>query len=85
MAAMTTPKFYTQSWGELSQDGYGFTWQCNVFGHYTLVRMHYFTQRLMLNIHVHTVPRIIPFVIIFEIPLRLACYMDVVSSINKDL
>ncbi|KAE9399108.1 hypothetical protein BT96DRAFT_707381 [Gymnopus androsaceus JB14] len=38
MASLTTPKFYSQSWGELSQDGYGFTWQCNVFGHYTLYR-----------------------------------------------
>ncbi|KAF9076702.1 hypothetical protein BDP27DRAFT_1313759 [Rhodocollybia butyracea] len=38
MSALTTPRFYTQSWGELSQDGYGFVWQCNVFGHYTLYK-----------------------------------------------
>lgn len=83
LGAFTTPNFYRQSWGELSQDGYGFTWQCNVFGHYTLVRTRYHTRQLILT--VHAVPRIIPFVIIYKIPLRLACYMDVVCAINEDL
>lgn len=38
LGAVTSPIYYLQTWGEVSQDGYGFTWQCNVFGHYTLVR-----------------------------------------------
>ncbi|KAJ3875970.1 hypothetical protein F5051DRAFT_454166 [Lentinula edodes] len=38
LGAVTTPTYYLQTWGEVSQDGYGFTWQCNVFGHYTLYK-----------------------------------------------
>ncbi|KAJ3827802.1 3-keto sterol reductase [Lentinula raphanica] len=38
LAAMTTPRFYLQTWGEISQNGYGYVWQCNVFGHYTLYK-----------------------------------------------
>ncbi|KAJ3738901.1 hypothetical protein DFH05DRAFT_1515715 [Lentinula detonsa] len=38
LAALTTPRYYRQSWGEVSQDGYGYVWQCNVFGHYTLYK-----------------------------------------------
>jgi len=34
----TTPKFYTQHTGELSVDGFGWVWQCNVFGHFALFR-----------------------------------------------
>lgn len=35
--AVTAPIFYTQEVGQLSQDGLGWVWQCNVFGHYVLV------------------------------------------------
>ncbi|KAJ4471989.1 hypothetical protein J3R30DRAFT_1015483 [Lentinula aciculospora] len=38
VAAVTTPRYYLQAWGEVSQDGYGFVWQCNVFGHYILYK-----------------------------------------------
>ncbi|KAF5390400.1 hypothetical protein D9757_005242 [Collybiopsis confluens] len=38
VGAVTNPKFYSQTWGEVSQDGLGYVWQCNVFGHYTLYR-----------------------------------------------
>ncbi|KAK7471222.1 3-keto-steroid reductase [Stygiomarasmius scandens] len=37
MQAITAPKFYKQTWGERSLDGYGWVWQCNVFGHYFMV------------------------------------------------
>ncbi|KAK1229655.1 3-keto-steroid reductase [Marasmius sp. AFHP31] len=36
--AVTTPMFYSETWGEVSLDGYGWVWQCNVFGHYFLFR-----------------------------------------------
>ncbi|KAG2119161.1 NAD(P)-binding protein [Suillus discolor] len=36
--AVTAPIFYTQEVGQLSQDGLGWVWQCNVFGHYVLFR-----------------------------------------------
>ncbi|KAF9266884.1 3-keto sterol reductase [Marasmius fiardii PR-910] len=36
--AVTTPMFYSETWGEVSIDGYGWVWQCNVFGHYVLFR-----------------------------------------------
>ncbi|KAL0058845.1 3-keto-steroid reductase [Marasmius tenuissimus] len=36
--AVTTPMFYSETWGETSPDGYGWVWQCNVFGHYFLFR-----------------------------------------------
>ncbi|KAK7049730.1 3-keto-steroid reductase [Paramarasmius palmivorus] len=38
LGAVTTPMFYTQTFGEISMDGYGWVWQCNLFGHYTLAR-----------------------------------------------
>ncbi|KAI3616529.1 3-keto sterol reductase [Moniliophthora roreri] len=38
MGAVTTPMFYTQTFGEISMDGYGWVWQCNLFGHYVLSR-----------------------------------------------
>ncbi|KIK54364.1 hypothetical protein GYMLUDRAFT_177233 [Collybiopsis luxurians FD-317 M1] len=38
LSALTTPRYYKQIWGEVSQDGYGFVWQCNMFGHYILYR-----------------------------------------------
>ncbi|EAU80573.1 3-keto sterol reductase [Coprinopsis cinerea okayama7 len=38
MGAMTSPNYYTQHAGELSVDGLGWVWQCNLFGHYTLFR-----------------------------------------------
>jgi 3-keto steroid reductase len=38
IAALTTPEFYRQRSGEISADGLGWVWQCNVFGHYALVR-----------------------------------------------
>ncbi|KAG2148026.1 NAD(P)-binding protein [Suillus clintonianus] len=36
--AVTAPIYYTQEVGQLSQDGLGWVWQCNVFGHYVLFR-----------------------------------------------
>ncbi|KAF8607478.1 NAD(P)-binding protein [Ceratobasidium sp. AG-I] len=36
--AITAPGFKLQAIGEMSDDGLGWVWQCNVFGHYTLVR-----------------------------------------------
>ncbi len=37
--AATYPVFKKQVTGELSEDGLGWIWQCNVFGHYVLVSM----------------------------------------------
>lgn len=37
--AVTNPLFYTQEVGQVSQDGLGWVWQCNIFGHYALVRV----------------------------------------------
>ncbi|KAG8745779.1 hypothetical protein FRC10_007041 [Ceratobasidium sp. 414] len=36
--AVTAPGFKIQGSGEMSDDGLGWVWQCNVFGHYVLVR-----------------------------------------------
>ncbi|KAG1863715.1 NAD(P)-binding protein [Suillus subluteus] len=36
--AVTAPIYYTQEVGQVSQDGLGWVWQCNVFGHYVLFR-----------------------------------------------
>ncbi|KAG8678326.1 hypothetical protein FRC09_019928, partial [Ceratobasidium sp. 395] len=36
--AMTAPGFKLQATGKMSDDGLGWVWQCNVFGHYILVR-----------------------------------------------
>ncbi|KAG0698853.1 NAD(P)-binding protein [Suillus ampliporus] len=36
--AVTAPIFYGQEVGQLTQDGLGWVWQCNVFGHYVLFR-----------------------------------------------
>jgi 3-keto steroid reductase len=36
--AVTAPIYYMQEVGQLSQDGLGWVWHCNVFGHYVLVR-----------------------------------------------
>ncbi|KAG2159067.1 NAD(P)-binding protein [Suillus bovinus] len=36
--AVTSPTYYTQEVGQLSQDRLGWVWQCNVFGHYVLFR-----------------------------------------------
>ncbi|KAF5372003.1 hypothetical protein D9615_008107 [Tricholomella constricta] len=38
MNAVTAPGFYLQHQGELSVDGLGWVWQCNLFGHYVLFR-----------------------------------------------
>ncbi|GLB33244.1 putative 3-keto sterol reductase [Lyophyllum shimeji] len=38
MAAVTGPQFYLQHEGEISIDGLGWVWQCNLFGHYVLYR-----------------------------------------------
>ncbi|KAH6896469.1 3-keto sterol reductase [Coprinopsis sp. MPI-PUGE-AT-0042] len=38
MEAVTAPSYYLQHTGELSIDGLGWVWQCNVFGHFTLFR-----------------------------------------------
>lgn len=35
--AVTAPRFYTQNQGEMSVDGLGWVWQCNMFAHYSLV------------------------------------------------
>lgn len=37
VTAVTAPSFYRQAVGQLSDDGLGWVWQCNVFGHYVLV------------------------------------------------
>ncbi|KAH0839589.1 NAD(P)-binding protein [Lanmaoa asiatica] len=36
--AVTAPKYVLQRVGDMSQDGLGWVWQCNVFGHYALFR-----------------------------------------------
>ncbi|KAJ3544581.1 hypothetical protein NMY22_g2736 [Coprinellus aureogranulatus] len=38
MQAVTAPLFYSQHVGELSVDGLGWVWQCNVFGHFAMFR-----------------------------------------------
>lgn len=38
-AAVTSPGFKIQTAGKISGDGLGWVWQCNVFGHYVLVRI----------------------------------------------
>ena len=38
ISAVTTPRYYLQGVGDMSRDGLGWVWQCNVFGHYALVR-----------------------------------------------
>jgi 3-keto steroid reductase len=38
LAAVTAPRYYLQNQGEISVDGLGWVWQCNVFGHFVLVR-----------------------------------------------
>ncbi|EJD00851.1 uncharacterized protein FOMMEDRAFT_21336 [Fomitiporia mediterranea MF3/22] len=39
LGAVTSPLFKLQRIGELSEDGLGWIWQCNVFGHYMLFRL----------------------------------------------
>ena len=39
--AVTSPVFNLQSVGERSVDNLGWVWQCNVFGHYALVRFRF--------------------------------------------
>ncbi|KAF8835829.1 NAD(P)-binding protein [Paxillus ammoniavirescens] len=36
--ATTTARYCLQNTGDVSQDGLGWVWQCNVFGHYVLFR-----------------------------------------------
>lgn len=36
--ALTAPRFYHQNQGELSVDGLGWVWQCNMFAHFCLFR-----------------------------------------------
>ncbi|KAI0052591.1 hypothetical protein FA95DRAFT_1553254 [Auriscalpium vulgare] len=38
LGALTNPRFNLQKPGILSEDGFGWVWQCNVFGHFILVR-----------------------------------------------
>ncbi|KAF8121340.1 NAD(P)-binding protein [Boletus edulis] len=38
ISAVTAPKFFLQRVGETSQNGLGWVWQCNVFGHYAMFR-----------------------------------------------
>ncbi|KAG7093621.1 hypothetical protein E1B28_007285 [Marasmius oreades] len=38
LGAVTHPMFYSETWGEVSIDCYGWVWQCNTFGHYFLFR-----------------------------------------------
>ena len=35
--AITRPKFKMQEVGVMSEDGLGWVWQCNIFGHYVMV------------------------------------------------
>jgi len=42
--AVTYPRFKLQQVGVLSEEGFGHTWMCNVFGHFILVRELYYTQ-----------------------------------------
>lgn len=35
--AVTAPGYKIQATGEMSGDGLGWVWQCNIFGHYVLV------------------------------------------------
>lgn len=37
VGSMTSPNYVVQHVGELSVDGLGWVWQCNLFGHYALV------------------------------------------------
>src|SRR5216684_1186610 len=42
---MVYPSYVVQRKGIMSDDGLGWTWQCNVFGHYILVRaLSYFSS-----------------------------------------
>lgn len=38
IVALTKPRFHRENQGELSVDGLGWVWQCNVFAHYCIVR-----------------------------------------------
>lgn len=38
VSALTFPRYYKQTKGVLSADGFGWVWQCNVFGNYCVVR-----------------------------------------------
>lgn len=38
LGALTYPRYNIQTHGQLSDDGLGWVFQCNVFGHYILVR-----------------------------------------------
>ncbi|VDC06253.1 unnamed protein product [Peniophora sp. CBMAI 1063] len=38
LGALTYPRYNIQHHGQLSDDGLGWVWQCNVFGHYILAR-----------------------------------------------
>ena len=44
MNAVTYPRFKLQQVGLLSEEGLGYTWMCNVFGHFTLVRLLFYIQ-----------------------------------------
>lgn len=37
VAGVTNPKYKLQRVGDLSEDGLGYIWQSNLFGHYLLV------------------------------------------------
>ncbi|KAI5122148.1 hypothetical protein M0805_000795 [Coniferiporia weirii] len=39
ITAVTSPVYKLQKVGEISEDGLGWVWQCNVFGHYVLYRL----------------------------------------------
>ncbi|KAA1466053.1 NAD(P)-binding protein, partial [Dentipellis sp. KUC8613] len=39
LGAVTSPRFYVEEVGLTSDDGLGWVWQCNVFGHYVLYRV----------------------------------------------
>ncbi|XP_006459766.1 hypothetical protein AGABI2DRAFT_202140 [Agaricus bisporus var. bisporus H97] len=38
LTAVTAPCYYLQNQGEVSADGLGWVWQCNMFGHYSLYK-----------------------------------------------
>ena len=49
LRVVTEPAFYLQRVGLMSDDGLGWAWQCNVFGHYILVRPLRLCLRLLMG------------------------------------
>ena len=49
--AVTYPRFKLQQVGLMSEEGFGYTWMCNVFGHFIMVRLLHYVQ------HTHSLIR----------------------------